>query len=199
MAFTPNPEAMLIAAKEKAQAASSAFDGPRYGSAAESLWSDAAPSPSGSAMAYGSSTPAVGNVVTSNLTLPQSNSEQESARYSQTISNAAKGMMNAGISSAIGNFSTLNGLANQNMDAIRSLDHQQAMNEIEIEKSKIGGGTSVSAVLGGIGSALGAASSFGAFGGGSSSSSFTPFSSSNPVTYSSDFQLGSPSLYNPWG
>jgi hypothetical protein len=199
MAFTPNPQAMLIAAKEKARTAAATFDGPRYGEAANSLWGDTnAAQGSGSSKAYGSGSATVDNLVPSTLTLPQGNSEKKSALYARAGSDALKGMFGSGLSALPGNYSTLTGIANQNQDAIGGLAHQQAMNEIEIAKSKIGGGSALSAVLGGVNSALGAFGSFGGFGG-SGGSGFTPFSASNPVTYSSGFQMGSGPSINPWG
>lgn len=199
MAFTPNPLAISLAAKEKAQAAAATFNGPRYGDAANSLWGDAdASRGTGSTKAYGSGSASIDNLVPSNLTLPQGNGAEKSALYTKTGSDALKGFMGSSIAQMPGNYSTLTALANQNMDAMRGLDHQQAMNEIEIKKSKLGGGSPLSAVLGGVSSALGAVGSFGGFsGGGSSGSPF--FSASNPVTYSSGFQMGSSSLFNPWG
>lgn len=200
MAFTPNPLALSILAKERAQSAAATFGAPRYGEAANSLWADtSATRGAGSTSAYGSGSASIDNLVPSSLTLPQGNSAEKSALYTQTGSDALKGFMGSSIAQMPGQFASLQGITNQSLDALQGLNHQEAMNEIEIKKSKLGGGSPLSAVLGGVSSLVGAAGSFGGFGGGSSSGGSPFFSASNPVTYSSGFQMGSSSLFNPWG
>ena len=156
MAFTIDPAQLLATArmqeaKSKAQAAANTFsNGPRYDAGA--LWGDtSAARSSGRAAAYTSGAPAIGNLVPSNLALPQGNSAQKSALYTQAGSDALKGMMGTGLSSMPRNFATLKGISDQGIDNALALDHQKAMNEWEIAKSKLGaGGSPLSAVLGGV-------------------------------------------------
>lgn len=172
MAFTIDPAQLLATArmqeaKSKAQAAANTFsDGPRYDAGA--LWADTSASrSSGRAAAYTSGAPAIGNLVPSNLALPQGNSAQKSALYTQAGSDALKGMMGTGLSSMPQNFATLKGIADQGIDSALARKHQDDMNEIEIAKSKIGGGSPVGAILGGIGSIASFGAGQGWFGGGS--------------------------------
>lgn len=201
MAFTIDPAQLLATArmqeaKSKAQAAANTFsDGPRYSDTATNLWQDtSAARSSGRSGAYASGGAEIKTLVPSNLSLPQSNSAQESAVYAQAGSDALKGLMGTSLSAMPQNFSMLQGIANQGIDNQLSLAHQREMNEWEIKKSKLGaGGMSTAAnIIGGIGSIASFGAGQGWFSGGGSSAPSVPagasfFSASNPVTYSSGF------------
>lgn len=191
MAFNPDPYAMLVAAKEKARVASDTFsDAPRY-DAAEIWGRNAAARTSNPVNTYGSGAPSINSMVVRKATMPQDSSEEENALYTQAGSNAVRGMMDSGLSAMPQNFATLKGITDQSIDAASALKHQQAMNELEIAKSKIGGGSPLSAVLGGVSQLASFGSGQGWFGGGSTASSVPAggsfFSASNPVTFSSGF------------
>lgn len=182
MAFTIDPAKLLATArmqeaKSKAQAAANTFsDAPRYSEAATNLWQDtSAARSSGRSGAYASGGAEIKTLVPSNLSLPQGNSAQESAVYTKAGSDALKGLMGTGLSAMPQNFSMLQGIANQGIDASLAFQHQKEMNEIEIAKSKIGGGSPVGAILGGIGSIASFGAGQGWFSGGS-----TPVSPTAP-------------------
>jgi hypothetical protein len=147
----------------------------------------------------------VQNLVPSTLRLPQGNQERQQALYASAGSSALKGLFSGATSAMPAQFDAQMGVGQQGIDAGSALAHQEAMNEWEIEKSKLGGGSVFQAALPGILSGVtgfaGAAKAGGWFSGGgggaSAGSSYQPYSASNPNPYSTGFTV--PAGFNPWG
>lgn len=170
MAFSTDPYKLLVAAKEKAAAAQHTFSGPRYTDTANDLWDGAnASRSSGRAGAYTSGTPSISNIVPSTVQLPQGNSEEKNALYTQRGSDALKSLMGTGLSQMPQNFATLKAIGDQAIDNLSELQFQKDRNEWAIKTSKLGGGgmSTAASIIGGIGSVFGGFSP-GSLGGGAS-------------------------------
>lgn len=177
MAFSTDPYKLLadpmdlmIAAKQKASAAQHTFSGPRYTETAGDLWDGAsAARSSGRAGAYTSGTPSINNLVPSTVQLPQGNSEEKNALYTQSGSDAIKGLMGTGLSQMPQDFAALKAIGDQAIDNLSALQFQKDRNEWAIKTSKLGGGgmSTAASIIGGIGSVFGGFSP-GSLGGGAS-------------------------------
>lgn len=177
MAFSTDPYKLLadpmdlmIAAKQKASAAQHTFSGPRYTDTANDLWDGAnASRSSGRAGAYTSGTPSISNIVPSTVQLPQGNSEEKNALYTQRGSDALKSLMGTGLSQMPRNFATLKAIGDQTIDNLSNLRFQEERNDIAIAQSELGAGgmSTAASIIGGIGSVFGGFSP-GSLGGGAS-------------------------------
>lgn len=171
----------FINAKQKAQAYQSLFSG-----------SDVSSRPSSSASKYldGSRGLVDPTPLQGNIRLPASDSSTDAiqARTGSQLSS----LMNTGLSTATQQFGALTGLNNQAIDTATSLSNQAAINEEQLKRTKAGQPSSLSTALGyvnqGLSVAGSAASAFGSFGASQPPAPQpTFFSSSSPLTYSSDF------------
>ena len=171
----------FVGAKQKALAYQNQFGG-----------SPSADRPSADTGKYRSGTEGIKHVIPSSFQMPSTS--DNSAAIQQRTGSSLNSLMTSGLQNSTQQFSQLSALGHQSRSAINSLHQQGQMNEEQLKRAKLGQPSGLSTALGFVNQGLSLAGGLGSFGGGGGGSatggSSTPFSfygPSNPVSYSSGF------------